>query len=112
MEETRGRGGNYIFDPSLGGSCHELVVVIRRGQDGHGDDEVVLVFESIDDGFFVVIVDLGHLDAFGERAGAPYASEGGDGVFSCGEESFGDGLAYITTSLLGEILLVCGNEGR
>lgn len=77
-------------------------MVIGRGHDGHGDDQVLLSLESGDNGFFVVVVDFGDLDALGEEGGASGAGKGRDGVFPGCEEGLGDGFAYVAAGLLGE----------
>lgn len=74
---------------------------VRRGHDGQSDDEVLLSPESVDDGFFVVVVDLHDLDALGEGAGASGAGQYRDGVFSDGEEGLGDSLPCVATGLFG-----------
>lgn len=94
----------YIRDAGLCSGGDQPVVVVGRGHDGHGDDEVLLSLESVDDGFFIVVVDLGDLDALGEGAGASNAGEGRDGVFSGCEEGFRDGFAYVAAGLWLELV--------
>ena len=91
--------GHNPGNSGLAGRPDELVLRIWRRGDGHGDEEELLALEGVDEALLVVVVDVGDLDVFRERALAAETGDGGEGVLAGLHDFFGDVLAYLTAGL-------------
>ncbi len=72
---------------------------IAWSADGEGDDEELLAAESVDERFFIVVVDFDDLGSWYGRTAAAFACQSCDGVTACGEEGVCESLADAAAGL-------------
>lgn len=91
--------GHHVGDTGFCGCGHKLEVGVWWSLGGERDDEELLAFKGGDQRCLLVIVNPSDLDAVWEFAGAFFTSDGCDDVLARFQESLGELLADMTSSL-------------